>query len=99
MQSARAIATRCCWPPESWPGYLLACSGMRTRFSRLIAISSASFFGVFFTQIGARVRLSRMVRCGKRLKDWNTMPTSRRIASMFFTSLERVTPSTMMSPA
>ncbi len=20
MQSARAIATRCCWPPESWPG-------------------------------------------------------------------------------
>jgi hypothetical protein len=22
MQSERAIATRCCWPPESWPGYL-----------------------------------------------------------------------------
>ena len=22
MHSARAIATRCCWPPESWPGYL-----------------------------------------------------------------------------
>ena len=21
---ARAIATRCCWPPESWPGYLWA---------------------------------------------------------------------------
>jgi hypothetical protein len=20
------MATRCCWPPESWPGYLLACS-------------------------------------------------------------------------
>ena len=20
--SARAIATRCCWPPESWPGVL-----------------------------------------------------------------------------
>ena len=31
MQSERAIATRCCWPPESWPGYLSACSGMRTR--------------------------------------------------------------------
>ena len=31
MHSDRAIATRCCWPPESWPGYLSACSGMRTR--------------------------------------------------------------------
>ena len=31
MHSARAIATRCCWPPESWLGYLSACSGMRTR--------------------------------------------------------------------
>ena len=31
MQSARAIATRCCWPPESWPGYLSACSGIFTR--------------------------------------------------------------------
>ncbi len=31
MQSARAIATRCCWPPDSWAGYLSACSGMRTR--------------------------------------------------------------------
>ena len=31
MHSARAIATRCCWPPESWPGYLFACSGILTR--------------------------------------------------------------------
>ena len=27
MQSERAIATRCCWPPESWPGYLLRLFG------------------------------------------------------------------------
>jgi hypothetical protein len=33
MHSARAMATRCCWPPESWPRILRACSGMRTRFS------------------------------------------------------------------
>jgi hypothetical protein len=25
MDRARAIATRCCWPPESWPGNLCAC--------------------------------------------------------------------------
>src|SRR5260370_24072931 len=99
MQSERAIATRCCWPPESWPGYFSACSGMRTRFRRFMATSSASRLGIFFTQIGARVRFSRMVRCGKRLNDWNPMPTSRRIASMFLTSLVSVTPSTTMSPA
>ena len=28
IASARAIATRCCWPPDSWPGCLWACSGM-----------------------------------------------------------------------
>ena len=26
IASARAIATRCCWPPESWAGYLSAWS-------------------------------------------------------------------------
>ena len=31
MHSERAMATRCCWPPESWPGYLFACSGIFTR--------------------------------------------------------------------
>ncbi|MNP65359.1 hypothetical protein D3C76_1609420 [compost metagenome] len=31
MHSARAMATRCCWPPDNCPGYLSACSGMRTR--------------------------------------------------------------------
>ena len=24
IASARAIATRCCWPPESWAGYFAA---------------------------------------------------------------------------
>jgi hypothetical protein len=27
MQSERAMATRCCWPPESWPGYLCGLLG------------------------------------------------------------------------
>ena len=37
MHKARAMATRCCWPPESWPGYLSACSGIFTRVKNFIA--------------------------------------------------------------
>ena len=98
MQSERAIATRCCWPPESWPGYFAACSGILTLRRKCIATSSASFFGVLRTQIGARVQFSRMVRCGNRLKCWNTMPTSERILSMFLRSEVSSTPSTAILP-
>ena len=31
--TARAIATRCCWPPESWPGNLSLCAIRPTRSS------------------------------------------------------------------
>ena len=27
MHSARAIATRCCWPPDSWAGYFVGLLG------------------------------------------------------------------------
>ena len=37
IASARAMATRCCWPPDSWPGYFFACSGICTRSSSSIA--------------------------------------------------------------
>ena len=53
-----AIATLCCWPPESCPGNLLACSGIFTISNCFIASSSASAFGIFFTHIGARVIFS-----------------------------------------
>ena len=63
-----------------------------------MAISSASFFGILRTQIGASVQFSSTVRCGNRLKCWNTMPTSRRISSIFFRSLVSGMPSTRISP-
>ena len=31
MHRERAMATRCCWPPDSWRGYVPACSGILTR--------------------------------------------------------------------
>ncbi len=63
-----------------------------------MATSSASFLGILRTQIGASVQFSRMVRCGNRLKCWNTMPTSRRISSMRLRSLVSSMPSTMILP-
>ena len=98
MHSERAIATRCCWPPDSWPGYLLACSGILTRLRKCMALSSACFLGILRTQIGASVQFSRIVRCGNRLKCWNTMPTSRRTSSIFLRSLVSSLSSTTILP-
>ena len=55
MASARAIATRCCWPPESCAGYLCACSGMPTRSSSSMPTRSASLADQPRTRIGASV--------------------------------------------
>src|SRR5437762_604895 len=48
--------------------------------------------------MGASVKFSSTVRCGNRLNCWNTMPTSRRIASMFLRSEVSSMPATMMRP-
>ena len=98
MQSERAIATRCCCPPDSCPGYLFACSGIRTLVRYFMASSSAWALGSLRTQIGARVQFSRIVRWGKRLKCWNTMPTSRRTSSMRFRSVVSSVPLTTICP-
>ena len=29
-REAEEVAMRCCWPPDNWPGYLWACSGILT---------------------------------------------------------------------
>ena len=98
MHSARAIATRCCWPPESWLGYLCACSGMRTRVRYFIAIASASSCLRPREWIGASVQFCRMVRCGNRLNCWNTMPTSSRTEPTLRPPALRSMPLTTMRP-
>jgi hypothetical protein len=45
LTSARAIATRCCWPPDSWFGVWCA------RSPRPTAVSSSS---AFWCRCGAR---------------------------------------------
>ena len=78
IASERAIATRCCWPPESWAGYFCAWWATPTRSSSSIARFSAASFLTLRTLIGPSVTFSRIVLWAKRLKDWNTIPTSAR---------------------
>src|SRR5919198_804687 len=53
----------------------------------------------FRTFLGASMMFSSAVMCGKRLKDWNTMPTRVRSAGRFTPRLVTESPSTTMSPA
>ena len=97
-QSERAMATRCCCPPDNCNGYFSACSEMRTRLSCCMARSSASALGMLPTHIGASVRFSKTVRCGNKLNCWNTMPTWRLTASIDLTSSVSSVPSTLRTP-
>ena len=73
--SARAIATRCCWPPES-------CDGLWPRRSprptRAISESTAARSGLRPAIESGRRMFSSAVSIGSRLKDWNTKPMWRR---------------------
>src|SRR5450830_953959 len=44
IDSARAIATRCCWPPDSWPGNLSCCDSRptRSRYFKPLALASSA---------------------------------------------------------
>src|SRR5438309_6452154 len=98
MASARAIATRCCWPPESWPGYLSRCAASPTRSSsfRPFCVASSRLRPSTFTC--ARVRLRITVMCGKSSKFWNTMPIlERNLGRSVFGSPTEM-PSTVMPP-
>ena len=64
IASDRAIATRCCCPPESCAGIFFAWFATPTRSSSSMALASASFRDFFFTRIGAErhVLEHRLVR-------------------------------------
>ena len=99
MQSERAMATRCCWPPESCAGYFSACSGMCTRSRYFRAKTSASAGFILRARTGPSVRFSTTVRCGNRLNCWNTMATSRRMALIFLVFWLSSMLSTVIVPA
>src|SRR6266508_88053 len=99
MARARAIATRCCCPPESWPGYLSlwAASPTRSRSLRPFCVASSRLRPSTFTC--ARVRLRITVMCGKSSKFWNTMPILERSFGRSVRGSPTETPSTVILPS
>src|SRR5829696_5137384 len=71
---------------------------MPTRSSSSIPLLRASSLEALRTFLGASVTLSRIVLCAKRLKDWNTMPTSERSCASFRPSSGRTSPSISIVP-
>jgi len=83
--SARPMATRCFWPPESWLGRLLARSSRPSSFSswsaRLRASERERPVG---PSSSTTSRFSRAVRNGTRFTAWKTNPTRVRRNSVSF---------------
>ena len=98
MARDRAMATRCCWPPDNWAGYFSACVATPTRSNSAIARVRASAAGTLRTLTGASMTFSRIVLWANRLKDWNTMPTSDRSWASLRPSAGRTSPSMAMVP-
>ena len=65
MHSARAIATRCCWPPESWPGYFFACSGIFTR----VQVAHRQLLGLGLRHLAHPDRRQRAVLQDRQVRE------------------------------
>ena len=98
IASERAIAMRCCWPPESSPGYDSSLPVRRTLAISASAWRSTSFLSRLSTCTGAIMTFSSAVLCGNRLYCWNTMPTLRRSASLSSFGSLTSCPSTRIEP-
>src|SRR4051794_2114835 len=99
IASARAIATRCCCPPERRSGYSSALSARPIRSSSSRATASERCFDIPRALRGARLTFCSTVMCGKRLYAWKTIPMLRR--SWFTSTLPFVIiwPSTTIVPS
>ena len=61
--NARAIATRCCWPPDKAPGFLFSWSSTRTNLASSFALASRVVLSTLAIFIG-KIMLSNTVICG-----------------------------------
>ena len=77
LARARAIATRCCWPPEVADGSFAAWSAISTCSSSAIARSSRSFGVQKPPKSMGSITFSTTVRVGRSWKNWKITPTVR----------------------
>ena len=78
MASARAMATRCFWPPEICLGRAFMYGAMPTCSRYFMALARASSLLFLSTLTWPIMQFSRTLMFAKRLKLWNTMPTLER---------------------
>ena len=96
--SARAIAVRCCSPPESWVGTCSACPVRPTRASTRSTAGRILRRGVPVTS-SANATFSHTDLRGSSLKSWNTIPILRRTFGTWRRlSRARSSPSTTTMP-
>ena len=101
--SARAIATRCASPPDSFRGSAAARCSTPKEVQQLVARGvRRRSVATPYACTGARQTLSSADRCSNRQWNWNTMPTLRLSARRVATGagpLSSVTSSTATCPA
>ena len=98
LTMARAMATRCCSPPESSVGSLLALPASPTIFS---TSGTASWMKPLLLPMTWREKatLANTVFCGSSRKSWNTTPMLRRkYGTLRLLRLRRLRPSTWICP-
>ena len=95
--SARATATRCCWPPESSDG---RCARRSVRPTVSISSSSHAGSGLPPASLSGSAMFSAAVSIGSRLKNWKMKPMWSRRSSVSAASSRPVmsTPATVTSP-
>ncbi len=98
---ARAIATRCCWPPEVADGSLSAWSAISTCSRSAIARASRSFGVQSPAKSIGSITFSTTVRVGSSWKNWKITPTARPRQTAVCPSVRwfRCAPATQTSPA
>ena len=80
IASARAIATRCCWPPESRAGVGVELVGEADPLEQLRRpLGPLPACALDLDRLALAITFSSAVMCGKRLKRWKTIPISARL--------------------
>ncbi len=98
LTKARAIATRCCSPPDSSSGRRSSLPSRPTICSTSGTVRSMTWRGLPMT-CSAKATFSATVLVGSRRKSWNTTPIWRRKRGTFHEgSFARSRPATCTSP-